>query len=376
MAVDYSQFKGKPFQVVSKLGVRYTGIFDHINQEDQTICLAQVYNHGTEDRPTQRKLPGSNKSLGWVRFHTESIESLALVENYIPPGEEAPVDPILASVSQNAPPAAQAPQPIHQQNQPPSGPVASSSQPRKQSYDFPPKPTGAAISAATALDRVQRGISDLNVNEEHRPRRGPRAQPIEVPDTEFDFAASNEKFEKEKEALKNGNGDVLQNNGDGESNQQDIGEPESQPHPSALATSPPPEEKPQPVKYNKSGFFDNLSTGISKVSRADERHRNFDTFGEAGGPSFQNQQQGGGGFRGRGRGGYNNGGDGRGGYNGPNNNYRGGRGGFNRGGGRGGYGGGGFQQNQQGQGYGGGHRQQQYYQNQQQRRERDQETFR
>ena len=31
----------KPFQVVSKLGVRYTGIFDHISQEDQTICLAQ-----------------------------------------------------------------------------------------------------------------------------------------------------------------------------------------------------------------------------------------------------------------------------------------------------------------------------------------------
>lgn len=31
----------KPFQVVSKLGVRYTGIFDHISQEDQTICLSQ-----------------------------------------------------------------------------------------------------------------------------------------------------------------------------------------------------------------------------------------------------------------------------------------------------------------------------------------------
>lgn len=31
----------KPFQVISKLGVRYTGIFDHISQEDQTICLAQ-----------------------------------------------------------------------------------------------------------------------------------------------------------------------------------------------------------------------------------------------------------------------------------------------------------------------------------------------
>lgn len=35
---------------------------------------------------------------------TESIESLALVENYIPPGEEAPIDPILASVV-SVPPA-------------------------------------------------------------------------------------------------------------------------------------------------------------------------------------------------------------------------------------------------------------------------------
>jgi hypothetical protein len=31
----------RPFAVISKLGVRYTGIFDHISQEDQTICLSQ-----------------------------------------------------------------------------------------------------------------------------------------------------------------------------------------------------------------------------------------------------------------------------------------------------------------------------------------------
>ncbi|WVW81481.1 hypothetical protein I302_103475 [Kwoniella bestiolae CBS 10118] len=342
MAVDYTQFKGKPFQVISKLGVRYTGIFDHINQDDQTICLAQVYNHGTEDRPTARKLPGSNKSLGWVRFHTESIESLALVENYIPPGEEAPVDPILASVSQSAPQAAQAPS---HPPQPPSGlAAASSSQPRKQSFDLPPKPTGAAISAATALDRVQRSLSDLHVNDDSsRPRRGPRAQPIEVPDTEFDFAANNEKFEKEKEKEANGN-----DNGQGEDGTNEIGEPDAQPHPSALASSPQKEDKPkpEPVKYNKSSFFDNLSTETARVSRADERHRNFDTFGEAGGPGY-NQQ--GGGYRGRG--GFN-----RGGQQGYNN--RGGRGGYNRGG-RGGYGG------QQGPGYqqGGYGGQRQYYNN-------------
>lgn len=32
--------------------------------EDLTV----VYNHGTEDRPSERALPGSTESLGWVRF--------------------------------------------------------------------------------------------------------------------------------------------------------------------------------------------------------------------------------------------------------------------------------------------------------------------
>ncbi|WWC57790.1 uncharacterized protein I303_100325 [Kwoniella dejecticola CBS 10117] len=370
MAVDYSQFKGKPFQVISKLGVRYTGIFDHINQDDQTICLAQVYNHGTEDRPTARKLPGSNKSLGWVRFHTESIESLALVENYIPPGEEAPVDPILASVSQNAPPAVQPQAPVQPPPPPPTAPVASSSQPRKHSFDLPPKPTGAAISAATALDRVQRSLGDLHVEEPRQPRRGPPRQPIEVPDEEFDFAANNEKFKKEREAHPE-NGEESEQNG--QNGQAEVGEPDSQPHPDALkAASPNPDDKKPPAaKYNKSSFFDNLSTGTAKVSRADERHRNFDTFGEAGGPSFQNQQ---GGFRGRGRGGnYNQGG--RGGYgNQPEGGFRNGpgagRGGYNqnqypsRGGGRGGFG----QQNQGFVHYGNS-------QGQRQQQRRDQETF-
>lgn len=108
--MDYSQFKGyvstlfhltdrKPFQVISKLGVRYTGIFDSISQEDQTVCLSEVYNHGTEDRPTARKLPGSNTTLGWVRFHTESINALDIVDDHRPKElQEQPVDPALAFV--------------------------------------------------------------------------------------------------------------------------------------------------------------------------------------------------------------------------------------------------------------------------------------
>ncbi|ODN81305.1 hypothetical protein L198_07791 [Cryptococcus wingfieldii CBS 7118] len=348
MALDYDQFKGKPFQVISKLGVRYTGIFDHISQEDQTICLAQVYNHGTEDRPTARQLPGSTKSLGWVRFRTESIDSISLVENYVVPGTEPQPeeDPILASVSQDAPSSVA---------QPPQHAIS----PAEQRYDLPAKPSTSAISAATALSRVERSLSELSTND-HPPRRGSNQgqqgygngygrgygkevkQP-EVPDAEFDFAKANERFEKEREAIKYASaqgpvviGEVAPNPA--------LAQTQSPPPPSLSAfLSPQPDQAgpispPAAAKYQKSSFFDNISHSTGKVSRNEERHRNLDTFGEAGGPppgAFAGQGRGGFGGRGRGRGGY--GGEQQGSYGGYGYGNR-GRGGYSRGGGRGGYG--------------------------------------
>ncbi|WVQ85156.1 hypothetical protein IAT38_007321 [Cryptococcus sp. DSM 104549] len=368
MAFDYEAFKGKPFQVISKLGVRYTGIFDHTNQEDQTVCLAQVYNHGTEDRPSARKLPGSTKCLGWVRFHTESIESLSLVQNYVPPGGEDVQDPILASVSQTAPQGTQA-GPSAQQGHYQPGP--------SQRYDLPPKPSAPAISAATALSRVERSLSELSVDEQQNTRpprrnyapRDPPARPPPVPDAEFDFEKANAKFEQEREAFKSTA--TAGANGSGAAEGQEVGELAQPPHPSAIVSPPggakpsvfdspagagEGDKKPAATTYNKSSFFDGLSNSSSRVSRNEERHRNLDTFGEAGG---LNQGQGpgqgsrggyGGGHGGRGRGrggygGYNNGGDG-GGYYGGGGGYQGqrsqpgGQGGGWRGRGRGGYGGG------------------------------------
>ncbi|WVQ76895.1 hypothetical protein IAR50_006569 [Cryptococcus sp. DSM 104548] len=351
MALDYDQFKGKPFQVISKLGVRYTGIFDHISQEDQTICLAQVYNRGTEDRPTARQLPGSTKSLGWVRFRTESIESISLVENYVAPGTEPQPeeDPILASVSQDAPSSAQ--QPPQRLTSPP-----------EQRYDLPAKPSTSAISAATALSRVERSLSELSTND--RPQRrgsnqgqygngyargyGKEVKQPEVPDAEFDFAKANEKFEKERGDVKSANvqgpvviGEVAPNPA--------LAQTQSPPSALSASLSPQPSQdqaSPTPAapKYQKSSFFDNISHSTGKVSRNEERHRNLDTFGEAGGPppgAFGGQGRGGCGGRGRGRGefGYNGGtgGDQQGSYGGYGYGNR-GRGGYNRGGGRGGYG--------------------------------------
>ncbi|ORY30831.1 hypothetical protein BCR39DRAFT_528529 [Naematelia encephala] len=329
--MDYSQFKGKPFQVISKLGVRYTGIFDHISQEDQTICLSQVYSHGTENRPTARKMPGSTTTLGWVRFHTESIEALALVEDYVPPGgEEPPVDPILASISQSAPGAAspqtsQAP-PV----QPPAQTQAqaSTSIPVAR-HELPSRPN-TTQSAATAIDRVQQSLSDLGIDGS-RQRRPPRAP--EVPDAEFDFGKSNQKFER-----------IRQDKGKGKdgSESSDSDGLDEEPHPIVVQNGRGQDGADggkKPTGYNKSSFFDNLSGESSRVSRAEERGRNYDTFGEAGGEEngvgrIPNRGGYGGQGQGQGRGGYGQ----RGGYGGD---VWGGRGFGGRGRGRGGYGRGG-----------------------------------
>ncbi|WVN86021.1 uncharacterized protein L203_101179 [Cryptococcus depauperatus CBS 7841] len=303
MAVDYDQFKGKPFQVISKLGVRYTGIFDHISQEDQTICLAQVYNHGTEDRVTARKLAGSTKSLGWVRFRTESIESLSLVENYVTPGTMPEAqDPILASVSQAPPPDVTTAPASQSYTLPADLQLSQQSQPSSQSYALPPKPSQSAISAATALSRVERSLSKLSVESDpnkssaqanrskphqqrdktHRPQQTHKAP--EVPDAEFDFQKANAKFQKEREAFKSSTSP---------SGEIEVGEPMVEPHPNAVIQSTPSADesgpgsntgkKPAAPVYQKTSFFDNLSHSSSRVSRLEERHRNLDTFGETGG---------------------------------------------------------------------------------------------
>lgn len=171
-------------------------------------------------------------------------------------------------------------------------------------------------------------------------RRKPQAPA--VPDAEFDFTKGNERFQKERQAHKEAEDHKETSPTDDDSDDDgavEVGEPENAPHPSAIAKPAPPPAAAataaaKTAKYNKSSFFDTISSETSRVSRADERHRNFDTFGEAGG----NAQFGGGpGAGGPGAGGGMRGGaGGRGGYG--YNNQRGGRGG------RGGRGRGGFNQ--------------------------------
>lgn len=158
------------------------------------------------------------------------------------------------------------------------------------------------------MDRVQKSLSELNVDS-GRQRRKP--QPPAVPDAEFDFSKGNERFQKERQARKAH--EDHKEEASGESEAVDLGEPENKPHPSAIVSSPDAgadNSNGKPARkvpaYNKSSFFDNISSDSSRVSRAEERHRNLDTFGEAGGdaaPGHRYGQQGGrGGMQGRGRG--------------------------------------------------------------------------
>jgi len=157
---------------------------------------------------------------------------------------------------------------------------------------------------------------------------------LEVPKTDFDFESSNAKFNKQdlvKEAVSapSPSGTPLDGENGHDGLKRDAVNAETDGGDATNAASPPPVA---PV-YNKSSFFDNLSseakeradstaTGgrgpqIGREMRYEERNRNLETFG------LGSVDQGGyrGGFRGRGRGrgrgfgGYNRGGP-RGGFRG------------------------------------------------------------
>lgn len=180
-------------------------------------------------------------------------------------------------------------------------------------------------SGTTAMDNLTNKVNEMRVNASNASRgtgisggrgrgRGGRqgAPKVEVPDSDFDFAQSNAKFNREeiaKEAI--ASGDLVES-----PNEPVVQEPEVQPASSDPAAG----------TYNKSrSFFDNISSesreraenGGQKPGgrewRGEEQRKNMETFGQGSVDGGYRNYRG----RGRGRGGR-------------------GRGGFNRGGGRGG----------------------------------------
>lgn len=212
--------------------------------------------------------------------------------------DQAQQKPTTPSVPPIESPAASSSGPARQAPQPPTAPAptGAAALPPKPQASYPP-PSARRPSKTEAIDRVQQSISDLSI------RAGSRqplhATPPAVPDAEFDFASANAKFKKAS-APPPIPGSVGPVNEDSDSESEAT---EASPVKPAAKL---PAQKPS---YNKSSFFDNISTDSSRVSRADERHRNLDTFGEAVPASALNGPQ-------AGRGGYGYGGRGRGGRGG------------------------------------------------------------
>lgn len=222
-------------------------------------------------------------------------------------------------------------------------------------------------ASAAALEKLVKDVGTLNVSatpatsqypqqqQSQSGTRGPRGRPASnrggpglhngyagaragqnsassasgVPGADFDFAASNSKFEKPS-TVASGASPSLGTSSNGAPEGATPASARGVADPNLVIPGSAPAGSPEASTfYNKSSsFFDNISSDLSLKAaaqaqpgggfRAEERNRNMATFGEVGG-----QPGGRGGFRGRGRG-YGGRGRGRGGWGGE----RRGRGGF------------------------------------------------
>lgn len=212
---------------------------------------------------------------------------------------------------------------------------------------LPPGPGKAnkPIENGEVMDNLTRKVNEMRTDERNRqprsaipsgPARGGRggrrggrdsAKAMEVPTTEFDFASSNARFNKDDISKEAAGASIA----DGEALAVDGASPTETPLSDVVV--------PPAAPYSKASFFDNISSeardreessnvGARRASgqefRGEERRRNMETFGMG---SVDGGYRGGMRGRGRGRGGYRGRGDSRGGARGVSG-YRGARGGF------------------------------------------------
>ena len=295
--------KGSILSLVSNRGIRYQGQLHAINQQEKTVALQNVTVHGTEGRASARgeeEILATDKVFPYIVFRSSDIHSLSMIESKVP------VEP------QNQPPAA--PAIVAAPDAPPEEAVASTgSSAEKAEVPAATENSGGEPVASSQQGNWRTGggrggIShpDGRGNPHHfhggRGRGGGGGggfrnwgrdevagnQEPEKWDSEFDFAASNAKLNKED-----------------------------------IAAQVPVTLKEAEPAYQPSSFFDNLSSGAVSSSRGDsyrERTSNVETFGASAVRSMEPRRGG----WGRGGGGYRGGG---GGYRGGGGGYRGGRGG-------------------------------------------------
>lgn len=282
---DLDSLIGCKISLISHQDIRYDGTLFSINQSESSIVLKDVQVFGTEDRVTDKSksIPPSTQVLPFVTFPGQEIKDLYVHEaSSLPPAPAA---------SAAAPPAApkieKRPNSSQQGSRGPSNNThhnSSNSRPQQQQKREEQKPRAAPAETAPKREtakasEVGTGGHLLKLRERKNGPGAVSAAPVET-GSEFDFEEGLKTFKKEE---------VL----------------------AEVATDK------EITKYTKDDFFDNFSkttTGESKarLTAADERKLNQDTFGAI---ALQSGYRRGGRGGGRGRGGRGRG-RGRGGYQG------------------------------------------------------------
>ncbi|KAG8967241.1 hypothetical protein FRC03_010316 [Tulasnella sp. 419] len=339
-----SQFIGAHISLTSTSDIRYRGILTEIDHGASTIQLRNVYSLGTENRrPADEYLPPNDTPYEFIVFRAAEVKDLAVERAPPPPPQQRSVlqDPAVIGASGGGAPVPQPPP------QAPAPPVASSTpvpaktpeveQPKTEAVVAPVAQSGPANahnqarptnsrerssasvrSAEVAVDNVEKAMGDLRIASQTGGgggRRGGRSGgehirgPGVVPNTPFDFARSNAKFNKASVLTPSGANSTSAT---------------SSPALAEASTSQSTDgesDKPASKFYDKKkSFFDDISSdsraktegegvvtgaAAARQRREEERNRNLNTFGEVaiqwpvGTPQY-NYRRGGGRRRGQG----------------------------------------------------------------------------
>ncbi|TDL24696.1 hypothetical protein BD410DRAFT_785388 [Rickenella mellea] len=379
-------FIGKPISLISHSDVRYRGILAGIDAANSTIQLQNVYSMGTENRrPPAEFIPPADQPYQYIIFRASEVKDLAVDPTDPPPQRNLHDDPAIIGASAAPPPmpnaayggypgpqysaamspqqqgtqASRQPQPVpqtlgsrpHPQGRAQedaagatantNGPAA---EPRNESRGSNGRRVnsrqGSVHTAAASLETVERALGDLRVSNANASapgasrgggrRGGGRAQEreIKVPQTDFDFASSNARFDKASLAANRAD------NGDGKGDDEKTNPSEDEKEGDKQAKESPKEKSTDKAYNPQKSFFDSLSSssntatpqergrgggggprrgggggnGHGRNRREEEREKNVATFGEPGGvglmgPGAYVPGWGGYGRRGGGRGG-------------------------------------------------------------------------
>jgi Scd6-like Sm domain len=69
---------GEEIHVISKSEIRYSGVLKSLDTEKDSLVIGEVRSHGTEDRPSPIKVPGSAQVYEYIVFKKSNISRISL----------------------------------------------------------------------------------------------------------------------------------------------------------------------------------------------------------------------------------------------------------------------------------------------------------